>query len=61
MTDYSRHKINGLHSLQSLIADIMIHDGPDGHTDGCDIIAKEIWKRIKTWKPDNQNQERSLE
>ena len=54
MTDYSRHKINGMRSLRSLICDIMIHDGPDGHPDGSDIMAKEIWKRIRTWKPNDK-------
>ena len=50
MTDYSRHNINGLRSIRSLVCDILEHDGPDGHTDGSDIIAEEIWRRVRLWK-----------
>ena len=33
--------------LASLVATIMIEDGPDGHCDGNDVIAKIVWARIE--------------
>ncbi len=46
MSKYDDHEVIDKKSLEHLIAQIMIEDGPDGHCDGCDIIVDEIWKRF---------------
>jgi len=46
LSNYSRHIVKDINSLENLIADIMCTDGPDGHCDGYEIIAKEIDKRM---------------
>lgn len=36
--------------LCDLIADLMHEYGPDGHMDGCQLIATEIYDRVNEWK-----------
>ncbi|MCZ6583064.1 MAG: hypothetical protein O6761_07845 [Thaumarchaeota archaeon] len=43
----SSTEFNNEKELEELIQSIMIKDGPDGHCDGADIIAKIIWERIE--------------
>jgi len=36
--------------LAEVVAAIMIQDGPDGHCDGNNVIAKIVWARIEELK-----------
>ena len=47
-TEFSNEK-----ELDSLIMEIMCTDGPDGHCDGSEIIAKIIWERIEELVEEN--------
>ncbi len=41
--------------LSSIIANLMINYGPDGHCDGNELIATEIMDRVKEWKTEPVN------
>lgn len=43
-------EFNDKSELQSLIQNIMVTDGPDGHCDGADTMAEIIWKRVEELK-----------
>lgn len=34
-----------LEELEDYVSDLMMEYGPDGHADGCDIIAKSIYDK----------------
>lgn len=44
---YKDTKVSNEQELSSLIAELMIDYGPDGHCDGHEIIAKVIWNMFK--------------
>lgn len=45
--EYKDEQIDDKFKLSSLIADLMIRYGPDGHCDGHEIMAEVIWSKLK--------------
>lgn len=47
LKQYSDKKIESINDLDGIIANVMGSHGPDGHTDGSQIIALVCWRLLK--------------
>jgi len=47
LEQYKDHKIETIHDVNHIVADLMIEHGPDGHCDGSEIISLILWRLLK--------------
>jgi len=45
--EYKDRKMETIHDVNRVISDLLIDHGPDGHTDGSQIIALIVWRLLK--------------
>lgn len=45
---FSDKKIESIDDLYEVVSNIMLEHGPDGHTDGSQIIALICWRLLKS-------------